>query len=128
MRNARIGFRQQEMTHIMENIIYNELIIRGFAVDVGVVFSNERNASGSYSKVAREIDFVAAKGGKKVYIQSAFALPDEEKAKQELKPFSLTIDSFPKIVVRKDIRKRWYDDNGVLNVGLVDFLLDEHVI
>ena len=116
------------MTHIMENIIYNELIIRGFAVDVGVVFSNERNASGSYSKVAREIDFVAAKGGKKVYIQSAFALPDEEKSEQELKPFSLTIDSFPKIVVRKDIRKRWYDDNGVLNVGLVDFLLDEHVI
>ena len=128
MRNARIGFRQQEMTHIMENIIYNELIIRGFAVDVGVVFSNERNASGSYSKAAREIDFVAAKGGKKVYIQSAFALPDEEKSEQELKPFSLTIDSFPKIVVRKDIRKRWYDDNGVLNVGLVDFLLDEHVI
>ena len=75
-----------------------------------------------------EIDFVAAKGGKKVYIQSAFALPDEEKSEQELKPFSLTIDSFPKIVVRKDIRKRWYDDNGVLNVGLVDFLLDEHVI
>ncbi|MCR5478865.1 MAG: ATP-binding protein [Ruminococcus sp.] len=128
LRNARIGFRQQEMTHIMENIIYNELIIRGFSVDVGVVFSNERNASGSYSKVAREIDFVATKGGKKVYIQSAFALPDEEKAEQELKPFSLTIDSFPKIVVRKDIRKRWYDDNGVLNVGLVDFLLDEHVI
>ena len=128
LRNARIGFRQQEMTHIMENIIYNELIIRGFAVDVGVVFSNERNASGSYSKVAREIDFVATKGGKKVYIQSAFALPDEEKAEQELKPFSLTIDSFPKIVVRKDIRKRWYDDNGVLNVGLVDFLLDEQVI
>lgn len=128
LRNARIGFRQQEMTHIMENIIYNELIIRGFAVDVGVVFSNERNASGSYSKVAREIDFVATKGGKKVYIQSAFALPDEEKAEQELKPFSLTIDSFPKIVVRKDIRKRWYDDNGVLNVELVDFLLDEQVI
>jgi len=128
LRNARIGFRQQEMTHIMENIIYNELIIRGFAVDVGVVFSNERNASGSYSKVAREIDFVATKGGKKVYIQSAFALPDEKKAEQELKPFSLTIDSFPKIVVRKDIRKRWYDDNGVLNVGLVDFLLDEQAI
>lgn len=112
----------------MENIIYNELIICGFAVDVGVVFSNERNASGSYSKVARETDFVATKGGKKVYIQSAFALPDEEKAEQELKPFSLTIDSFPKIVVRKDIRKSWYEDNGVLNVGLIDFLLDEHVI
>ena len=128
LRNARIGFRQQEMTHIMENIIYNELIIRGFSVDVGVVYSNERNPSGSYSKTAREIDFIAAKGGKKVYIQSAFALPDEEKTVQEMKPFSLTGDSFPKIIVRKDIRKRWYDDNGILNIGLTDFLLDKTVI
>lgn len=128
LRNARIGFRQQEMTHIMENIIYNELIVRGFSVDVGVVYSNEKNASGSYSKVAREIDFIASKGGKKVYIQSAFALPDEEKTEQELKPFSLTGDSFPKIIVRRDIRKKWYDDRGVLNLGLVDFLLDESII
>ena len=128
LRNARIGFRQQEMTHIMENIIYNELIIRGFSVDVGVVYSNEKNASGSYSKVAREIDFIASKGGSKVYIQSAFALPDEEKTMQELRPFSLTGDSFPKIIVRKDIRKRWYDDNGVLNVGLMEFLLDEAIV
>ena len=128
LRNARIGFRQQEMTHIMENIIYNELIIRGFSVDVGVVYSNEKNASGSYSKVAREIDFIASKGGKKVYIQSAFALPDEEKTEQELRPFSLTGDSFPKIIVRRDIRKKWYDDNGVLNVGLTEFLGDEGVI
>ena len=79
LRNARIGFRQQEMTHIMENIIYNELIVRGFSVDVGVVYANEKNAGGSYSKVAREIDFAAAKGGRRVYLQSAFALPDEEK-------------------------------------------------
>lgn len=127
LRNARIGFRQQEMTHIMENIIYNELIIRGFSVDVGVVYSNEKNANGSYSKTAREIDFIASKGGKKVYIQSAFALPDEAKTEQELRPFSLTGDSFPKIIVRKDIRKRWYDDSGVLNVGLIDFLLDDNV-
>ncbi len=112
----------------MENIIYNELIIRGFSVDVGVVYSNEKNASGSYSKVAREIDFIASKGGRKVYIQSAFALPDEEKTMQELRPFSLTGDSFPKIIVRKDIRKRWYDDNGVLNVGLMEFLLDEAIV
>ena len=125
LRNARIGFRQQEMTHIMENIIYNELILRGYAVDVGVVYANERNASGSYSKVAREIDFIASMGGKKIYIQSAFALPDEDKAEQELKPFALTNDSFPKIIVRKDIRKRWYNDSGVLNIGLTDFLLDD---
>lgn len=124
LRNARIGFRQQEMTHIMENIIYNELIVRGFSVDVGVVYSREKNSSGNYSKTAREIDFVAVKGNRKVYVQSAFALPDEEKAAQELKPLSLTGDSFPKVIIRKDIRKRWYDDSGVLNIGLIDFLLD----
>lgn len=128
LRNARIGFRQQEMTNIMENIICNELIIRGFSVDVGVVYSNEKNDNGSYSKVAREIDFIASKGGKKAYIQSAFALPDDDKTEQELRPFSLTGDSFPKIIVRRDIRKRWYDDSGVLNIGLAEFLLDDSVI
>ena len=116
------------MTHIMENIIYNELIVRGFSVDVGVVFSNEKNSGGSYSRVPREIDFIASKGGKKVYIQSAYALPDEEKTEQELKPFSLTGDSFPKIIIRKDIRKKWYDDRGVLNVGVIEFLLDDSII
>ena len=128
LRNARIGFRQQEMTHIMENIIYNELIVRGFSVDVGVVYSREKNRSGNYSKTAREIDFVAVKGNRKVYVQSAFALPDEEKAAQELKPLSLTGDSFPKVIIRKDIRKRWYDDSGVLNIGLIDFLLDMEAV
>lgn len=128
LRNARISFRQQEMTHIMENIIYNELVIRGFSVDVGVVYSNEKNDNGSYSKAAREIDFIASKRGKKVYIQSAFALPDDAKTEQELRPFSLTGDSFPKIIVRRDIRKRWYDDSGVLNIGLTEFLLDDSVI
>ena len=128
LRNARIGFRQQEMTHIMENIIYNELIVRGFSVEVGVVFSNEKNSGGSYSRVPLEIDFIASKGGKKVYIQSAYALPDEEKTEQELKPFSLTGDSFPKIIIRKDIRKKWYDDRGVLNVGVIEFLLDDSII
>ena len=128
LRNARIGFRQQEMTHIMENIIYNELIVRGFSVDVGVVYSREKNSSGNYSKTAREIDFVAVKGNRKVYVQSAFALPDKENAAQELKPLSLTGDSFPKVIIRKDIRKRWYDDSGVLNIGLIDFLLDMEAV
>lgn len=128
LRNARIGFRQQEMTHIMENIIYNELIMRGFSVDIGVVYSREKNSSGNYSKTAREIDFVAVKGNRKVYVQSAFALPDDEKAAQELKPLSLTGDSFPKVIIRKDIRKRWYDDSGVLNIGLIDFLLDVEAV
>lgn len=128
LRNARIGFRQQEMTHIMENIIYNELIIRECAVDIGIVYSNEKNKNGKTAAVAREIDFIAAVGGKKTYIQSAYALPDEKKAETENKPFSLIVDSFPKIIVRHDIRKRWYDENGILNIGIIDFLLDEAIV
>lgn len=128
LRNARIGFRQQEMTHIMENIVYNELVVRGFSVDVGVVFSRELNANGNSVRVPKEIDFVVTGNGRKVYIQSAFALETKEKEIAELKPFSLIGDSFPKIIVRKDIRKRWYDENGVLNIGLIDFLLDENFI
>lgn len=128
LRNARIGFRQQEMTPIMENIIYNELLIRGCAVDVGIVLSTEKNDKGKLSQVAREIDFIATLGGKKVYIQSAFALETEEKVIAEKKPFSLTGDFFPKIIVRYDIRKRWYDENGILNIGLLDFLLDDMIV
>lgn len=128
LRNARIGFRQQEMTHIMENIIYNELMIRGCAVDIGIVYSAEKNSHGKVSQVAREIDFIANSGGKKTYIQSAYALGTEEKAITENKPFALTGDSFPKVIVRHDIRKRWYDDNGILNIGIIDFLLDDTVI
>ena len=128
LRNARIGFRQQEMTHIMENIIYNELIIRGCAVDVGIVYGNGTDKKGRTVQVPREIDFVATIGGKRVYIQSAYALPDDAKAEIENRPFGLTGDSFPKIIVRHDIRKRWYDDNGVLNIGIIDFLLDQTVV
>ena len=127
LRNARIGFRQQEMTHIMENIVYNELIIRRCSVDVGVVYSNEKEDNRKQKRVTREIDFIASKGGRKVYIQSAYALGTDEKAAAEMKPFSLTGDSFPKIIVRQDIRKRWYDDTGVLNIGIIDFLLDDTV-
>lgn len=128
LRNARAGFREQEMTHIMENIIYNDLIIRECAVDIGIVYGKETNAHGKPSTVAREIDFVANSGGRKTYIQSAYALPTEDKCVQELRPFTLTKDSFPKIIVRHDIRKRWYDDNGILNIGIIDFLLDETIV
>ncbi|MBQ6053044.1 MAG: ATP-binding protein [Clostridia bacterium] len=128
LRNARLSFRQQEMTHIMENIIFNHLVINGFSVDVGVVSSNEKNNEGRYVRMPREIDFIATKGGKKIYIQSAFALPDTEKSEQELRPFLLTGDSFPKVIVRRDIRKKWYDDNGVLHTGVIDFLLDDTVL
>ena len=75
--------------------------------------------------MAREIDFIASKGDKKMFVQSAFALPDVEKAMQELKPFTLTGDFCPKIIIRKDIRKSWYDESGVLNIGLIEFLLDD---
>ena len=128
LRNARIGFRQQEMTHIMENIIFNELMIRECSVDIGIVYGNEKNAKGRTTPVAREIDFIAASGGKKTYIQSAYALGTEEKAITENKPFALTGDSFPKIIVRHDIRKRWYDEGGILNIGVIDFLLDDTLV
>jgi predicted AAA+ superfamily ATPase len=128
LRNARIGFRQQEMTHIMENIIYNELRIRGCEVDIGVVYSTEKNRSNNNVQVAREINFIATSGGRKVYIQSAFALDSDEKAETENRPLSLTGDSFPKIIVRHDIRKRWYNDLGTLNIGVLDFLLDNTII
>lgn len=128
LRNARIGFRQLEMTHIMENIIYNELIHRGFSVDVGIVYTREYNENGNSIRVPREIDFVVTAGTKKVYIQSAYAMETEEKIETELRPFTLTGDYFPKIVVRKDIWKRWYDEKGILNIGLIDFLLDKELI
>lgn len=128
LRNARIGFRQQEMTHIMENIIYNELVSRQFSVDVGVVYARTINKNGNSVRTPREIDFVVTSGGKRTYIQSAYAMLTEEKADTELRPFALTGDSFPKIVVRKDTGRRWYDDSGILHINLIDFLLDKELI
>ena len=128
LRNVRIGFRQQEITHIMENIIYNELVIRGFSVDVGVVFARTVNEKGNSVRTPREIDFIVTSGSKKTYIQSAYSMPTEEKREAELRPFALTGDSFPKIVVRKDIGKRWYDEKGILNINIIDFLLDKELI
>lgn len=128
LRNARIGFRQQEMTHIMENIIYNDLRVRGCEVDIGIVYGTETNKSGQTVQVPREIDFIASRGGKKTYIQSAYALENDEKILTENRPFALTGDSFPKIIVRHDIRKRWYDDKGILNIGVLDFLLDDGIV
>ena len=128
LRNARIGFRQQEMTHIMENIVYNDLRIRGCEVDIGIVYGTGKNKSGQTVQVPREIDFIATRGGKKTYIQSAYALETEEKSIAENRPLALTGDFFPKIIVRHDIRKRWYDENGILNIGILDFLLDDGII
>ena len=128
LRNARLGFRQQEMTHIMENIIYNELVSRGLSVDVGVVFARTMNEKGSSVRSPREIDFVVNSGGRRVYIQSAYAMETPEKAVAEARPFALTGDSFPKIIVRRDTAGRWYDESGVLNINVMDFLLDKNLI
>ena len=128
LRNAGTGFRQVEMTHVMENIVCNELRARNFSVDVGVVCDYAKSKSGSSARRQREIDFIATKGNRKFYIQSAFSIAAEEKAEAELRPLSLTGDSFPKIVVRHDVGKPWYDDAGILNVNIIDFLLDRSYI
>lgn len=128
LRNARTGFRHQEATHIMENLIFNELVMRGYSVDVGVVVANERNSLGKNVRVQREIDFVVNRAGERLYIQSAYALPDEEKRLAELKPFSLTGDSFRKIIVRNDVGRKWFDETGILNLSVFDFLLDESAL
>ena len=125
LRNARLNFRQQEETHIMENVIYNELCLRGFGVDVGVVEYSTRTKDGKSQRIQREVDFVANKGDSRYYIQSAFAIPDEEKREQETKVFSKIADSFKKIVVVREGIVPWRDDNGVLYIGVEQFLLDE---
>ena len=127
LRNARTGFRQQEPTHLMENILYNELVLRGYAVDIGYVESSE-TLDGKTRRVPREIDFVVNKAGQRVYIQSAFALDTEEKRLRELKPFSLTGDFFRRVIVRQDIGKRWYDDQGILHIHVIDFLLHPELL
>lgn len=124
LRNARLNFRQQEETHIMENVIYNELRMRGYSVDVGVVEINERTPAGTYVRKQIEIDFVANKGSRRYYIQSAFALPSSEKAAQEERPLKNVPDSFKKIIVVKDNIMLRRDDNGITTMGLKQFLLD----
>lgn len=125
LRNARLNFRQIEGTHIMENIIYNELRYRGYQVDVGVVESRERDKNGKEKRVQREIDFIATLGSKKYYIQSAYAIPDQAKYEQETASFDKTMDSFKKIiVVEKSIKPR-RDEKGYVMMGVKEFLLDK---
>ena len=126
LRNARIGFHQQEMTHIMENIIYNELIIRQFSVDVGVVYSRCTNENGSSVRAPREIDFVVNWGSKKYYIQAALNASDPVKMETELRPLKNTKDFFKKIIISKSSMKPWTDDYGILHLGLYEFLLNEN--
>lgn len=123
LRNARINFRQFEQTHAMENIIYNELRMRGYSVDVGVVTIAE-NKGGKVIRKQLEVDFVCNLGSARYYIQSAYSLPDEEKLLQETKPFRKIDDSFKKIIVTKDIVPKHYDEHGILTLNIYDFLLD----
>lgn len=134
VRNARLNFRQIEETHIMENILYNELRYRGFNVDVGEVTINEKtdridvNGKPIYAKKALEVDFIATKGNLKFYIQSALSMESEEMQTQEKKSLYYIDDSFKKIVVAKTGLNPTYDDEGVLTIDLFDFLLDEKVL
>lgn len=125
LRNARMNFRQQEENHIMENIIYNELIIREFDVDVGVVEYNHKDDNGKKIRTQLEIDFIARKGSQRYYIQSALSVGDEEKRLQEINSLKRVADSFKKIVVVKDDIIPWHDDLGILYVGIEQFLLEE---
>ena len=118
LRNARLNFRQQEETHIMENIIYNELLYRGYSVDVGVVTDRTGGAN-----VQREIDFVVNDADKKIYIQSAFRMDTDRKESSELAFLTLTKDFFKKIIIRMDISHNFYDDNGIFHCNLIDMLL-----
>ncbi|MCD8026335.1 MAG: ATP-binding protein [Clostridiales bacterium] len=125
LRNARLNFRQQEETHIMENIIYNELLCREYSVDVGVVEIVEANA-GKKSKKQCEIDFVVNKGSKKYYIQSALNVSEPSKLATEIRPLKNIKDFFKKIIISKTSMKSWTDEDGILHLGLYEFLLNEN--
>lgn len=124
LRNARLNFRQQEENHIMENIIYNELLVRGFNVDVGVVERSERDENGKAIRKKLEVDFVCNRGNQRYYIQSAFAIPDNDKMQQEQKSLVYIGDSFKKIIVVKDQIKLWRNEEGIVIMGIMDFLLN----
>ena len=126
LRNARLNFRQMEENHIMENIIYNELRIRGYHVDVGLVEQFGKNSENKTTKKQLEVDFVVTRGSEKYYIQSAFAMNTEGKREQEERPLNAIGDSFKKIIVVRDNIKVRRNDMGIVTIGVRNFLLDEH--
>ena len=128
LRNARLGFRQLEETHLMENVLYNDLTRRGYDVDVGVVEQNVRNDDGKKIRKQLEVDFVVNRGDERYYIQSALSIDDPDKREQEIASLLRIPDSFKKIVVVKDYIKPWRDEHGIQYVGIEDFLLDESLI
>lgn len=128
LRNARLNFRQLEETHLMENVMYNELCLRGYSVDVGVVEILERQEDGKYVRKQIEVDFVCNKADERVYVQSAFSIPTTEKRLQEERPLVNVGDGFRKVVVTKDNVIRHNDENGILIMSLQEFLMDEAAI
>lgn len=128
LRNARLGFRQLEETHIMENVLYNDLIRRGMNVDVGVVEYNTKDADGKKIRKQLEVDFVVNQGGKRFYIQSALSIADPDKKEQEIESLKRILDSFSKMVVVRDYLKPWQDENGITYVGIEQFLLNEELL
>ena len=128
LRNARLGFRQLEETHLMENVLYNDLVRRGFDVDVGVIEQNTRDDTGKKIRRQLEVDFVVNRGDERYYIQSALSIADPDRREQEIASLIKIPDSFKKMVVIKDYVKPWRDDHGIQYVGIEDFLLDEGLI
>lgn len=128
LRNARLGFRQLEETHLMENVLYIDLLRRGLDVDVGVVEYNTKDDSGKKIRKQLEVDFVVNRGSSRYYIQSALSISDPQKKEQEIASLTRIPDSFSKIVVVKDYLKPCYDDNGILYIGIEQFLLDENIL
>ena len=128
LRNARLGFRQLEETHLMENVLYNDLIRRGLDVDVGVVEYNTKGQDGKSIRKQLEVDFVVNRGSDRFYIQSALSIADPEKRKQEIASLLRISDSFRKMVVVKDYLKPWTDEHGIRYVGIEQFLLDEELL
>lgn len=128
LRNARINFRQMEENHIMENILYNELRIRGYSVDVGVIESFSKDTNGKTIRKEYEVDFVVNRGSQRYYIQSAFSMGSPEKIQQEKNSLQNISDSFKKIIVQKDYLKPKTDEDGIIRVGLMNFLLEDNII
>ena len=128
LRNARLGFRQLEGTHIMENVLYNDLIRRGMDVDIGVVEYNTKDSAGKKIRKQLEVDFVVNKGEKRFYIQSALSIADPEKKEQEIASLKRIPDSFSKIVVVRDYLNPWQDENGIVYLGIEQFLLNEDIL
>lgn len=124
LRNSRINYRQMETTHSMENVIYNELRMRGFHVDIGNLTIVNKDKAGKPVKNQLEVDFICNKGSKKYYIQSAYTLGTAEKMEQEIRPFLKIHDSFKKIVITSDTPKPFYNEDGILMMNVYDFLLN----